>query len=163
MFNIPFLLKGVLRSDKRSHKSLLANEALLYHSHPCLFIEISPGKEKKKQPPNEEMIMNHSNCGTAQIKHHLNFHVIIRLSWRFQITFRTALILSPQTPAQGQSNHENGNSSGSFCLAFLGLEWHLVHTILDLSSHFDDCIIQPLSAPGHKAYSLKQADLLRLV
>jgi len=51
MFNIPSLLKGVLHLDKRSHKSLLVNEALLYHSpppSPTHFIEISPGKEKKQ-------------------------------------------------------------------------------------------------------------------
>lgn len=90
----------------------------------------------KRKKPDEEMMMNHSSCGTAQIRHDLHFHAIIRLSWRFQITFRTTLILSPQTPAGRGINHENGNSSSSFCLAFLGLEWHLAYNILGSRGHF---------------------------
>lgn len=109
------------------------------------------------------MMMNHSSCGTAQIRLDLHFHAIIRLSWRFQITFRTTLILSPQTPAERGSNYENGNSHSSFCLAFLGLEWHLAYNNLDLRGHFGGFIIQPLSIPGRKACRLKGADLLSLV
>lgn len=117
----------------------------------------------KRKKADEEMMMNHSSCGTAQIRHDLHFHAIIRLSWCFQITFRTTLILSPQTPAWVESNHENGNSSGSFSLAFLDLEWHLAYNILGLRGHFGDFIIQPLSVTGCKAYGMKWADLLSLV
>lgn len=69
---------------------------------------------ERKKKPDEEIMMNHSSCGTAQIRHNLHFHVIIRLSLCFQITFRATLNLSLQTPAWGESNHENGNRSGSF-------------------------------------------------
>lgn len=108
-------------------------------------------------------MMNHSSCGTAQIRPDLHFHAIIRLSWRFQITFRTTLILSPQTPARRESNHEDGNSSSSFCLAFLGLEWQLAYNTLDLRGHFGGFIIEPLSIPGCKAYGLKEVGWLSLV
>lgn len=82
-----------------------------------LFLLRSHLEEKKTD---EEMMMNHSSCGTAPIKCNLHFHVIIRLSWCFQITFRTTLILSPQTSKCRESNHENSNSTGNFCLAFWG-------------------------------------------
>lgn len=43
----------------------------------------------------EYSMMNHRICGAAQIRTNLHFHVIIRHSCRFQITFRAALILLP--------------------------------------------------------------------
>lgn len=72
----------------------------------------------RRKKADEEMMMNHSSCGTAPIKCNLHFHAIIRLSWCFQITFRTTLILSPQTSKCRESNHENSNSTSNFCLAF---------------------------------------------
>ena len=108
-------------------------------------------------------MMNHSSCGIAQIRHDLHFHEIIPPSWCFQITFRTTLILPPPTSAGRESNHENGNSSGSFWLSFLGLEWHLAYNILDLRGHFGGFILWPLSIPGSKPSGLKRDDFLSLV
>lgn len=122
--------------------------------NPLFLLRSHLGKKKT----DEEMMMNHSSCGTVPIRYNLHFHVIICLSWHFQIFFRTTLILSPQAPAWTESNYKNGNSSGSFCLAFLGLRWYQLCNILGLSGYFSVIIIQSLSMSSCKDYGLKRSD-----